>query len=148
MVWGGICGQQRADLIVIDGKFTAHRYINQVLRPVLLPFSQHQPRLLVHQDNARPHTARVVQQFFAANNVNGFLWPARSPDLSPIEHLWDHLGHRIRCHPNPPMNRDQLVQTLRQEWRAIPDAVIRRLTNSVRRRVHASILAHGGHTRY
>ena len=42
-----------------------HRYINQVLRPVLLPFLQRQPRLLFQQDNTRPHTARVVQQFLA-----------------------------------------------------------------------------------
>ena len=46
MVWGGICGQQRTDLIVVDGNLTAHRYINQVLRPVLLPFLQHQTRLV------------------------------------------------------------------------------------------------------
>ena len=71
-----------------------------------------------------------------------------SHDLSPIEHLWDHLGQQIRRRPYPPMNRNQLVQALRQEWRAIPDAVIRRLTNCVRRRVRACILAHGGHTRY
>ena len=68
MVWCGICGQQRTDLIVIDGNLTAHRYINQVLRPAL----QHQRRLLFQQDHARHHTARVVQQFFAANNVNVF----------------------------------------------------------------------------
>ena len=92
MVWGGICGQQQTDLIVTDGNLTAHRYINQGLRPVLLPFLQHQPKLLFQQDNARPRTAREVQQFFAANNVNVLPWPARSPDLSPIEHLWDHLG--------------------------------------------------------
>ena len=96
-----------------DGNLTAHRYIIQVLRPVLLPFLQHQPRLLFRQENARPYTARVVQQFFAANNINVLPWPARSPDLSPIEQLWDHLGQRIRRRPNPPMNRDQLVQALR-----------------------------------
>ena len=114
-VWGGVCGQQRTHLIVNDGNLTTHRYINQVLRPVLLPFLQHQPRLLVQQDDARPHTARVVQQFFAANKVNVLPWLTRSPDLSPIEYLWDHLGQRIRRRPNPPMNRDQLVQALRQE---------------------------------
>ena len=75
MVWGAICGQQWTDLIVIDGNLTAHPDINQVLRPVLLPFLQHQPRLLFQQDNARPNTAHVVQDFFAANNVNVLPWP-------------------------------------------------------------------------
>ena len=81
---GGTCGQQRADLIVIDGNFAAHRYINRFLRPVLLPFLHHQPRLLFQQDNARPRTVRVVQQFFATNDISVVLWPARSPDPSPI----------------------------------------------------------------
>ena len=131
MVWWGICGQQRTDLIVIDDNLTAHRYIN------LLPFFQHQPRLLFQQDIARPHTARVVKTFFAANNVNVLPWSSCSPDLSSIEHLWDHLGQRILRRTYPSMNRDPLVQALTQEWRAIPDAFIRRLTNPVRYRVHA-----------
>ena len=62
MVWGGICGQQRTDLIVIDGNLTTHRYIKQVLRPVLLPFLQHQPRLLVQQDNASSCGASVLRR--------------------------------------------------------------------------------------
>ena len=114
MVWGGVCGQQRTELIVIDGNLTAHRYINQVLRPVMLPFLQQQPRPLFQQDNARPHTARVVQHLLDANVI-----------VLP----WDYLGQRIRCHPNPPLARGHLVQALIQEWRSIPDAVIRRLTN-------------------
>ena len=105
MVWGGICGQQRTHLIVTDGNLTAHRYINRVSSPVLLPFLHHQPR---------PHTAHVVQQFFAAN-INVLPWPDHSHDLSLIEHLWDHFGQLIWHHPYPPMNRDQLVQALRQE---------------------------------
>ena len=62
----------------------------------------------------RPHTARVVQQLLDANVI-----------VLP----WDHLGQRIRCHPNPPIARGHLVQALIQEWRSIPDAAIRRLTN-------------------
>lgn len=42
--------------------------------------------------NTRPHTARVVQQFPAVNNVKVLPWSAqRSPDLSPID-LWNHIG--------------------------------------------------------
>ena len=131
MVWDGICSQQRTNLIIFDGNCIAHHYINQVIRTILPPFFQHQPRLLFQQDNARQHTALVVQQFVAANKVNAMPWPACSSDLSPIEQLWDHLGQRIGRRRNPPNNRDQLVQALIHDWRAIPDGVIRRLTNSV-----------------
>ena len=46
MVWGGICGDQKTDLLIIDGNLTARRYIDQVLRPVVLPFVQRHPRTL------------------------------------------------------------------------------------------------------
>ena len=60
IVQGGISGQQQTNIIVIDGNLTTHHYINQVLRPVLLPLFQHQPIVLFQQDNARPHTAHGV----------------------------------------------------------------------------------------
>lgn len=149
MVWGGISGQGKTDLVVVDGNLNAQRYIDQILRPVLLPFlQQHNNRTLFQQDNARPHTARITREFLQRNNVNVLPWPARSPDLSPIEHLWDHLGRQIRQRAVVPGNRQELARALREEWQRIPDRVIIRLIFSARRRVHACIEARGGHTRY
>ncbi|GFX01096.1 transposable element Tcb2 transposase [Trichonephila clavipes] len=51
---------------------------------------QRLPGAIFQQDNARPHTARVSQDCLCT--VSTLPWPARSPDLSPIEHIWDHLG--------------------------------------------------------
>ncbi|GFV60375.1 uncharacterized protein TNCV_3470112 [Trichonephila clavipes] len=50
------------------------------------------PGAIFQQYNAQPHTPRVSQDFFCS--VNTFLSPTRCPDLSPIEHIWDHLGRR------------------------------------------------------
>ncbi|GFU80948.1 DDE_3 domain-containing protein [Trichonephila clavipes] len=50
------------------------------------------------QDNARPHTARVAQDFL--RHFQTLPWPARSPDLSPVEHVWDQLKRqKPSCHP-------------------------------------------------
>ena len=77
MAWGGICGQQRINLIVIDGNLTSTRFY-----AVLLPF-HHQHRISFQQDYTRlyAYIAHVVQQFLAANNANVLPWSALSPDL-------------------------------------------------------------------
>jgi len=43
----------------------------------------------IFQHNATPHTCHVSRTFLQQQNVHVFDWPAKSPDLSPIEHVWD-----------------------------------------------------------
>ena len=71
--------------------------------------------------------ARICNQFLAQNNINVLPWPALSPDLSPIEHLWDELDKRVRRHPQQPESVDQLRTALLEEWNNIPQARIQRL---------------------
>lgn len=149
MVWGGICGDVKTRLVVIRGNMNAQRYRDDILQPVVVPFMQQQPAGIVYQhDNARPHTAMLTQNFLNDANIQVLPWPACSPDMNPIEHLWDHLNRQVRNRPVPPVNLQELEQCLLDEWQRIPPNVIRRLTSSARRRVLACIDAHGGHTRY
>lgn len=149
MVWGGISYHGKTNLVVIRGNLTAQQYVNDVLRPVVVPYvNAHNGRVVFQQDNARPHTARVTTAFLRANNVNVMDWPSMSPDLSPIEHVWDVLDRRIRRRPVQPQTLRQLEQVLIQEWNNLPLNVIRRYVGSMRRRCAAVINAAGGHTKY
>ena len=62
---------------------------------LFLSFKRHGPAILIH-DNARPHVARICRQFLHRNNGNVLPWPAVSPDMNPIEHIWDYLGRKVR----------------------------------------------------
>ncbi len=77
---------------------------------------RHGPGIL-QQDNARPHTAILTRNHLAAN-VDVLPWPAVSPDLNPIEHIWDEIGRRVReryaLH-----NVDQLSNYLVREWNSL-----------------------------
>ena len=147
MVWGGISVRSRTELLVLNGTLTGQRYINEVLQPVVLPFVQ-QHHVVLQDDNARPHRARIVQQFLQQNNVDHLEWPARSPDLSPIGHVWDILSQRVRQRVPRPRTLQALDAALQEEWRRIPQLQIARLIRSMRRRFVACIDAKGGHTRY
>ncbi|GFW79233.1 transposable element Tcb2 transposase [Trichonephila clavipes] len=68
---------------------TAHRYAHDILQPRVLPPMQRLPGAIFHQDNARPHTARVLQD--CLRTVTTLPWPVRSAELPAIEHIWDHL---------------------------------------------------------
>ncbi|UYV64468.1 hypothetical protein LAZ67_3000851 [Cordylochernes scorpioides] len=145
MVWGAIAYDSRSPLLRIQDTMTAQRYVDDVLRPVTLPYLQGVPNALYQQDNARPHTARISQQ--ALQDVQMLPWPPYSPDLSPIEHVWDIIGRRLHALPQP-RSEDELWQMVEREWRAIPQDAIRTLIDSLPRRVAACIAVRGGPTCY
>ncbi|UYV79405.1 hypothetical protein LAZ67_17002495 [Cordylochernes scorpioides] len=145
MVWGAIAYDSRSPLLRIQGTMTAQRYVDDVLRPVTLPYLQGVPNALYQQDNARPHTARISQQ--PLQDVQMLPWPPYSPGLSPIEHVWDIIGRRLHALPQP-RSEDELWQMVEREWRAIPQDAIRTLIDSLPRRVAACIAVRGGPTCY
>ncbi len=150
-VWGGITLTHKTPLVIFDRNVTANVYINNVLQPVVVPFmAQHFPNGhgILQQDNAPPHTAGVTRRFLNQQNVNVLAWPALSPDMSPIEHVWDVLKTRIARRLNPPQNLHQLRVAAIAEWQNIPQQEIATKINSMHRRCTAVVNANGGHTRY
>ena len=103
---------------------------------------------MFQDDNARPHRARVVTQHLEQRGVPRMAWPACSPDLNPIEHLWDQLGMAVRRRIDDGSTLQDLRRILEEEWHAIPQQRILALINSMRRRCEAVIRAYGGTTHY
>ncbi|GFY22556.1 DDE_3 domain-containing protein [Trichonephila clavipes] len=120
---------------------TDQRYVDDILRPHVGPSINGLPRTIFQQDNARPHTAVVAQDFL--RHFQTLPWPSRSPDLSPVEHVWDQLKLQMpSCH-----SVQDLELSVQDLWFHRPQDNIRCLINSMPDRVAACIAAGGGPTR-
>ncbi|GFV28985.1 transposable element Tcb2 transposase [Trichonephila clavipes] len=142
MVWRVIAYDSRATLIVLHGTLTGQCYVDDILRPHVGPFLKGLPGAIFQQDNSLPHTARVAQDFL--RNFQRLPWSARSPDLSPVEHMWDQLKWQMpSCH-----SVHHLELAVQDLWAHLPQDNIKCLINSMPDRVSACIAAGGGPTHY
>ncbi|GFV62188.1 transposable element Tc1 transposase [Trichonephila clavipes] len=113
----------RSILIVRRRTVTGQRYVDDILRSHVGPFLNGFPGAIFQQDNAHPHTARVAEDFL--HHFQTLPWPARSPDLSPEEHVWDQLKRQMpSCHSVHDL--EVAVQDLRAH---LPQDIIRCLIN-------------------
>ena len=150
IVWAGISAQGKTDLHVIDnGTLTALRYVNEILDVYIRPYAGAVgENFILMDDNARAHRARITDQYLEQATIVRMEWPARSPNLNPIEHAWDMLQTAVSSRPVQPASVQELRQAVLEEWDQIPHYKIRRLISSMQRRCQAVIEARGHHTRY
>lgn len=150
MFWGGISLTARTDIVSLrGGSLNSARYITEILSEHVVPFAGYiGDNFLLMQDNARPHTARIVRDYLNEVDIETLDWPPRSPDLNPIEHLWDQMGRQLRDHQPLPASLDDVENFVREIWVNIDQQKIRRLVQSMGRRCQAVIESRGRNTRY
>ncbi|GFT34131.1 hypothetical protein TNCV_4385421 [Trichonephila clavipes] len=106
------------------------------------------PGAIFQQDDARPHVSKTVRDFCSAQHMEPLPWPAYSPDMSPIEHVWDLVGRCLTRDPRPAASKDELLQRKQAIWNSLPQANIQIMFDSMPRRMAALIAASGGYTKY
>ncbi|UYV73825.1 hypothetical protein LAZ67_11001036 [Cordylochernes scorpioides] len=141
LVWAGISSSRRTPLHIFSGgTLTAQRYRDEILEPYLRPYrNQIGHNLIFMDDNARPHRAGLVNEYLQSENIRRMDWPARSPDLNPIEHVWDALGRRIGDRHPSPRTLVELRTALLEEWGLLPLDLLQSLVNSMRARCETLI---------
>ncbi|GFX45831.1 transposable element Tcb1 transposase [Trichonephila clavipes] len=75
-------------------------------------------------DNAGPHRADIVDVYLESERIARSAWPAYSPNLNPIQNLWDALGRAVSSRFPPPATLIGLETALKKEWRLLKSAVV------------------------
>lgn len=149
-VWGGISLGGRTHLHVFPrGTVNAQVYRDDILDAYVRPYAGAiGDAFLLQDDNARPHRARIVDDYLQRETIMRMEWPARSPDLNPIEHVWDALGRRVAALNPPPQTLAALATALQDQWLSLPMELTDRVIESITHRCLCCLASRGDHIPY
>lgn len=148
MVWGCMAASGVGELVFIDDKMDKYCYKN-ILQNNLQKSADNLGiggDYYFQQDNDPKHTAEIVRLWILYNTPHTLKTPPQSPDLNPVENLWDTLERRIRRHHIS--SKTQLKQVLLEEWQHIGQSVTQTLVHSMPARLTEVIRRKGWATRY
>jgi DDE superfamily endonuclease len=151
MVWGCISWWGVGPLVVVEGTLNKKGYVSLLgshLVPYLKQVKEKCPDVMFQDDNATCHVSGYTTLWRERHGIDRTDWPPNSPDLNPIENLWDHLGRQIRKRTPLPTSLPALTAALQEEWAKIPLDVVRNLITTMQSRTTEVIKAKGWHIRY
>ncbi|QRW16926.1 DDE superfamily endonuclease [Rhizoctonia solani] len=105
-------------------------------------------KVIFMQDNASSHKAHIVQDWCQENGLEVFEWPANSPDLNPIENLWDQIKRELYSYETPASGMLELWERVQEIWDKVSAQKCQDLIECMPRRIQACIKAKGGPTKY
>lgn len=122
MVWGCVWWGGKSELCVCERSIDAE-YYTEILAAYLQPAMPDSSRYLFQQDNAGPHKAKKTIKWLSDNAVRLLQdWPAYSPDLNPIEHVWSWMVTFVNG--EAPTNKRELETAVLKAWDNLPQSVI------------------------
>ena len=152
MIWGAMSSAGVGQLCFLRSKVSAAVY-QEVLEHFMLPSADQlygDADFIYQQDLAPAHTAKGTSTWFKDHGIPVLDWPANSPDLKPIQNLWDIVKRKMRdTRPNNAEQQQQeLKAAIRATWASITPQQCHRLIASMPRRIAAVIHAKGAPTKY
>lgn len=148
MVWGGMAAHGVGNLYRVNGILEQFQY-HQIIRHQLIPSARKLFNLrnwTFQEDNDPKHTANSTRALYNQLHIPREEWPANSPDLNPIENLWQYLD--VMCKDRKCNTKEQLFETLQAAWNRIPETYLMSLVESMPRRLNAVIDSKGYPTKY
>jgi DDE superfamily endonuclease/Transposase len=151
MIWGCMTWKGVGNITSIEGIMNSEMY-RDILKAELLDTYKWQEldpeEYVFQQDGDSKHSSYLLQDWFDEQEFEVMDWPAQSPDLNPIEHLWDEVERQLRNSGENPTSRDDLYKKLLAVWDKIDVETVRKLVRTMPEQVADVIKAKGGYTRW
>lgn len=150
MMWGCFQGNKLGPLALCpEGKINAIKYCS-ILQEFLIPFwdTLNDGKVFM-QDSAPPHTAQYTKAWLNENEILSMDWPAQSPDLNPIENIWQQLKTALEKRSPRAKTKADLLVALQEEWAKLAEKdALAVLIKSMPKRVRLVISSNGMPTKY
>ncbi|KAA8497595.1 Transposable element Tc3 transposase [Porphyridium purpureum] len=148
-MWAGMSLRGLTMAVFVECGLNAVKY-QQVLLEALLPFGleMYDFNFTFQQDNAPAHTANSTKAWLDALGVTVLPWPARSPDLNPIENIWGVLSRVVYRKGRQFARVAELKAAVLAAWATEAQKYVVPLLESMPRRLQAVLDARGHHTKY
>ncbi len=116
-----IAEESHTDLYVLANCTRTVMYWDEILRAAVRSFTGAVGcGFLLVPDNVQPHVTRVCGEFLDDEGIDAIDWPSHSPNLNPIQNLWDVMHWGIRSHQITPQTVQELTDALNQAWEETP----------------------------
>ncbi|KAJ1308287.1 hypothetical protein OPQ81_004001 [Rhizoctonia solani] len=151
MVWACIGWHGPGYMCKIDGNLNKELYVeilDDEFKQTLEYYGLDMEEVIFMQDNASAHKAKIVQDWFQEHGLEVFEWPANSPDLNPIENLWELIKRELYSYDTPASGMLELWTRVQEVWDKVTTQQCQDLIESMPRRIQACIKAGGGPTKY
>ena len=148
MIWGSFAGSRVGNLHRVTGTLNQKGY-HSILQHYAIPSGLRLFGLgfILQQDNDPKHTSRRCQNYLRRKEQDGRLqimeWPAQSPDLNPIELVWDELDRKVKA--KQPTSATHLWELLQQCWEELSKQYLISIVERMPRVCSAVISAKGGY---
>lgn len=121
MFWGCFGGTEVGDIHPIEGIMDSRKY-HSILMHHAIPSGQRifgEDKFVFQEDNDPKHTSKMckayMQQKVEDRKLDVMIWPPQSPDLSPIELLWDEVDRQVQA--QKPTSESQLMEVVKETWK-------------------------------
>jgi len=149
MIWASFSKNGKSHIAFLSRRQNSTKYC-ETLQAYLLPFCE---RIGVEdwtfqQDNASIHKSAQTTEWLRNTVANVLEWPAKSPDMNPIENLWGILARMVYSEQDAYDSVEALKTAIKLAWNRIPQSTLAKLSDSMKTRVATMYRAHGKAIKY